>query len=68
MTPQETAHIYAAILTLADCVDTLSGNEQKTMIALMESLNMMAGGVMGDIEAWMMLTEADVVRQHALMN
>jgi hypothetical protein len=68
MTPQETAHIYAAILTLADCVDTLTGNERKTMIALMESLNMMAGGVMGDIEAWMMLTKVDVVRQNAMMN
>lgn len=64
----ETAHIYSAILILADCVDTMTGNERKTMIALMESLNMMAGGVMGDIEAWMMLTKADVVRQYALMN
>lgn len=68
MTPKESASIYSAILTLADCADTMTGNERKTMIALMESLNMMVGGVMGDIEAWLMLTEADVARQHAMMN
>lgn len=68
MTPKETASIYSALLTLADCADTMTGNERKTMIALMESLNMMMGGVMGDIEAWLMLTEVDGARQHAMMN
>lgn len=68
MTAKETASIYSALLTLADCADTMTGNERKTMIALMESLNMMMGGVMGDIEAWLMLTEVDVARQHAMMN
>jgi hypothetical protein len=47
MTPKESASIYSAILTLADCADTMTGNERKTMIALMESLNMMAGGARG---------------------
>lgn len=68
MTPKESAYLYSALLTLADCADTLTGNERKTMVALMESLNMMAGGAMGEIEAWLLYAEADVARQHAMMN
>lgn len=68
MTPKESAYIYSALLTLADCADTLTGNERKTMVALMESLNMMVGGTMGDIAAWLRYTETDVARQHAMMN
>jgi hypothetical protein len=68
MTSKESARIYSALLTLADCADTMTGIERKTVVALMESLNMMVGGVMGDIEAWLVLTEADAARQHAMMN
>jgi hypothetical protein len=68
MTSKEITSINSALLDLADCADTLTGNERKTMIALMESLNVMAGGTMGDIEAWLMLTEVDLARRHAMMN
>ena len=68
MTPKETACINSALLDLADCTETLTGNERKTLIALMESLNVMAGGIMGDIESWLMLTEVDLARRQAAMN
>lgn len=68
MTSKEITSINSALLDLADCSDTLTGNERKNMIALMERLNVMAGGTMGDIEAWLMLTEVDLARRQAAMN
>jgi hypothetical protein len=68
MTPKETACISSALLDLADCVETLTGNERENLVALMERLNMMAGGTMGDIEAWLMLTEVDFARHPARMH
>jgi hypothetical protein len=68
MTSKEITCINSALLDLADCTETLTGNERKTLIALMESLNVMAGGTMGDIESWLMLTEVDLARRQAAMN
>lgn len=68
MTPKETACINSALLDLADCAETLTGNERKTLVAMMEKLNVMAGGTMGDVEAWLILTEVDFARHHARMN
>lgn len=68
MTPKETACINSALLELADCAATLTGNERKNLVALMERLNVMGGGTMGDVEAWLMLTEVDFARHPARMN
>ena len=68
MTSKETACINSALLDLADCVETLTGNERKNLVALMERLNVMGGGTMGDVEAWLMLAEVDFARHYARMN
>ena len=68
MTPKEITCINSALLDLADCVETLTGNERKNLVALMERLNVMAGGSMGDIEAWLMLTEVDFAQHPARMH
>jgi hypothetical protein len=65
MTSQETAHINSALLDLAECAETLTGNERQTLVALMEKLNVMAGGTMGDVEAWLLLAEVDFARHPA---
>ena len=68
MTPKETVCINSALLDLADCTETLTGNERENLVVLMERLNVMAGGTMGDIEAWLMLTEVDFARHPARMH
>jgi hypothetical protein len=68
MTSKETACINSALLDLADCTETLTGNERENLVALMERLNVIAGGTMGDIEAWLMLTEVDFARHPARMH